>query len=652
MQGQILECETGQPVAFATVVAINTRIGGVTDEFGKFTLMIPDSTLYLEFRFIGRSMKKVERTNTGWCNLSLNICLNEESSSPLPDPDFMYPIEPEVTVEGFRTHRPKHQTPASIAVVDRKTLDATDQTSLLNAVNTVPGVMMEQRGNGGSHRISIRGSSLRAPFAVRNVKMYFEGIPLTSPDGQTPLEMMDAFDIGRLEIIKGPAGSVYGSGNGGVLQFFSKNVHLEQTQVSTGAMLGNYGMSRATTEITTPFENGGLRASYIFQDNRGFRTQEYNHKNQVSLYAVKFYKRNTFKFYTTYLNANWALPGGLNAAEADTLPTQANTFSWKNNAHVWRERLMAGAVHQYRFKMPSGREMNLNSSVYYYQTNKKNPYGTSAFNSGYKDEIATGPGGRLDVNYFDFSHEIRFKVNAGGEFQHERYNILESNLVSGQPGVYKYLYDVRYNTLMGYVSGDADWDQRIILEAGTSINQTNQLIQGKNHFGFDFNTAATWQTQLLPRIALSVQLYHQCYAFASLSYGNSNPTIFEMVDQATNTYNLQLKPETGRNVEAGIKGRDNSKTIYFELAAYDFALNNFIFQRTENIPLADTVLQVEKYVNAGSAKQQGIEAALQKSLKLNEEGDMVEWWGALSIFNYKFGIYTNDDGDFSGKKLT
>ena len=128
--------------------------------------------------------------------------------------DSLLPIVP---VVGFLDSRMSRDVPAPIHVVGKELIGATDQTSLMTAMNSVPGVMMESRGAGGSHRISIRGSALRAPFAVRNVKMYVNGIAFTSPDGQSPLEVMDAADLRSIEVMRGPSGSMWGSGNGGVL---------------------------------------------------------------------------------------------------------------------------------------------------------------------------------------------------------------------------------------------------------------------------------------------------------------------------------------------------------------------------------------------------------------------------------------------------
>ena len=118
----------------------------------------------------------------------------------------------EIVVKGYSYDRPLSEVPAAIGYVDTKTLERFSNTSLLPAVNTIPGVRMEERSP-GSYRFAIRGSSLRSPFGVREVKMYWNGLPLTDGGGNTYLNLLDFNAIGSVEIIEGPGASLYGAGS-------------------------------------------------------------------------------------------------------------------------------------------------------------------------------------------------------------------------------------------------------------------------------------------------------------------------------------------------------------------------------------------------------------------------------------------------------
>src|SRR6187200_1193639 len=103
-----------------------------------------------------------------------------------------------------------------VKVLSRNHDDRNNKASLVHSFNTIAGVRMEERSP-GSYRINIRGSSLRSPFGVRNVKIYYNGIPFTDPGGQSYLNQLGYYDFNSIEIIKGSNNSLYGAGTGGVL---------------------------------------------------------------------------------------------------------------------------------------------------------------------------------------------------------------------------------------------------------------------------------------------------------------------------------------------------------------------------------------------------------------------------------------------------
>src|SRR5437763_17140724 len=93
--------------------------------------------------------------------------------------------------------------------------------SIVPATNSIPGARTEERSP-GSYRISFRGSTLRSPFGVRNVKVYLDGIPFTDPGGNTYLTQLAPFAMYSLEFIQAPAGSLYGAATGGALLIKSR----------------------------------------------------------------------------------------------------------------------------------------------------------------------------------------------------------------------------------------------------------------------------------------------------------------------------------------------------------------------------------------------------------------------------------------------
>ena len=122
----------------------------------------------------------------------------------------------DIQVKGFETKSGRKMIPSSLGTVGQRDFERTPGTSLLPAVNTLPGVRMEERSP-GSYRFSVRGSLLRSPFGVRNVKVYWNDLPFTDAGGNTYLNLVDLHALSSVEVLKGPAGSLYGANTGGVV---------------------------------------------------------------------------------------------------------------------------------------------------------------------------------------------------------------------------------------------------------------------------------------------------------------------------------------------------------------------------------------------------------------------------------------------------
>src|SRR5690606_17490485 len=91
------------------------------------------------------------------------------------------------------------------------------------------------------YRLSLRGSLLRSPFGVRNVKVYLDEFPLTDAGGNTYLNLIDPRNIRNIEILKGPDGSLFGANSGGVVLL---NVAPKQNDpaLSLNVTGGSYGL--------------------------------------------------------------------------------------------------------------------------------------------------------------------------------------------------------------------------------------------------------------------------------------------------------------------------------------------------------------------------------------------------------------------------
>lgn len=227
----------------------------------------------------------------------------------------------EVVIRAYAYNRPASEVPAAVAVVEQKDFERFNNTSLLPAVNTIPGVRMEERSP-GSYRFSIRGSLLRSPFGVRNVKVYWNNLPFTDGGGNTYLNVLDFGSVGALEIIKGPGGSLYGAGTGGVLLIQSPVSR--QNKLDVSAIVGSYGLRRYNIAGEIHKSKAHVKVGYARQTSSGYREQTAMRRDALQA-DMSFSLNSKHKLSATvlYTDLFYETPGGLNKTQYDANPKQA-----------------------------------------------------------------------------------------------------------------------------------------------------------------------------------------------------------------------------------------------------------------------------------------------------------------------------------------
>ena len=158
-----------------------------------------------------------------------------------PGSDSIHPLSP-VTITAFQGRGDGADIAASVFPLTPAQLQFIDNSSLISSFNMTPGVRLEQRSP-GSLRLSVRGSLLRSPYGVRGIKFYIDGIPLTDAGGNTYLQSLAPEQIQSAEIIKGPAGSLYGAGTGGAVLLHSPGGFTDTTsnQLRLSYTTGSFG---------------------------------------------------------------------------------------------------------------------------------------------------------------------------------------------------------------------------------------------------------------------------------------------------------------------------------------------------------------------------------------------------------------------------
>ena len=128
-------------------------------------------------------------------------------------------LKPVVVEVGRGAHRSPLDLPFAVTVQTPDSMRPGQRhLSLDETLWLIPGLSVSNRNNPSQDpRISIRGFGARSAFGVRGIRVLRDGIPLTLPDGQTPVDYLDLESVGRVEVMRGSASSLYGNAGGGVV---------------------------------------------------------------------------------------------------------------------------------------------------------------------------------------------------------------------------------------------------------------------------------------------------------------------------------------------------------------------------------------------------------------------------------------------------
>ncbi|HTK36382.1 MAG TPA: TonB-dependent receptor [Caulobacteraceae bacterium] len=135
----------------------------------------------------------------------------------------------DIVVTSLRRSTVLQQTPISVVAVTEKNISEMGATNLPDYFRQVPNLNLTQGGLGGA-RISIRGINSAGEATVG---LYYDETPITGPSGTTQdpgggSADLNLFDVARVEVLRGPQGTLYGSSSmGGTLRliFNKPNTH-------------------------------------------------------------------------------------------------------------------------------------------------------------------------------------------------------------------------------------------------------------------------------------------------------------------------------------------------------------------------------------------------------------------------------------------
>ncbi|MDF2454155.1 MAG: TonB-dependent receptor [Cytophagaceae bacterium] len=552
---------------------------------------------------------------------------------------------PEVLVTIYPTKISMFRSPSSIGMISEKQLHQQPGHSLVPSFNTVSGVRMEERSP-GSYRLSIRGSVLRSPFGIRNIKLYLDDFPLTDAGGNTYLNSLDAGSIRNIEILKGPEGSLFGANTGGVILLNPLSHTPDSTQASISLSGGSFGLFHEKASLDQQWKKYRFNMYQAYQRSDGYRENSALQRLYLqTIQQFNYTSSSNIKLLILYSDLLYRTPGGLTQNQYDTNPRASRPAGGPFNsaidqkAAIYNKTAYAGLSHEVLINDHLRHVIALFGSL----TDFKNPFITN-----YEVRKEKTGGLRTYLEWRNkLSDNFHWKWNVGLEAQQTHTDIHNYGNNLGEQDTLQAADKLRAQQYFFFTQLSTDIGKRLIVEAALSFNHYNYRYQNRYPLAETETHSINFQPQLLPRIAVSYKVNPFLVWRASASKGYSPPTLAE-VRPSTNSIYSDLQPESGWNYESGIRIQSLTQRIQADIVFFYFQLDQAIVRRV-NASGADY------FVNAGSTNQKGIEVQLTVQLIPRNDIHVVrglQLRNGFTYYDFRFANYQIATENYSDNKLT
>ena len=573
-----------------------------------------------------------------------------DTSRAEPSPATLTAVRVTATREGPRA---PIELPYAVTLTRPDSLAALRRLGADELLFAVPGVALANRQNPAQDpRISIRGFGARSAFGVRGVRVLQDGVPLTLPDGQTPVDVVDVEGAERVEVVRGSASSLYGNAAGGVIDVRSKPPALVGvapyariaggnrvptiSAAGAGGTVGSVGYTSSVTRIV----GSGYRDYSDQRATRGALRLVRPHEDGGRLPGLTLAAR--------YSDVDLAeSPGALTRAQLDTAPRMADPLSVRKRAgKIVRQGDLALTVAQ-----PLGARVALDASVYGSVRTLENPLTFAVVNVG---RSSGGASARLSGDGALGAHTVR--LAAGGDLQwqnddrQEYEACIDATVASATcptPSVQRGRLRKDQRELVSsagpFVRGELAILPTLLASAGVRADAVrfrvrDRLISATNP---DDSGERTLHA-VSPSFGLVWRTTPLASLYATVSTSFETPTTTELGNKPDGSagINPELQPQRALSFELGAKGLFSGSALRWELAAFQTGA------RDELVPFDIPGGAGRRYFrNAGRTRRIGAEAGLGADI------GRLSLQAAYSYSHFRYVSYVVGTTSYAGNRI-
>lgn len=175
---------------------------------------------------------------------------------------------PEIVITANRREESAQKAALALQVIDGEDLERLGITQLKDLTALVPAFNVGSRGSFTQIYLRGVGAFITTPLDESPVAVNFDQVNLSSPAGVSGM----FFDLERLEVLKGPQGTLYGrNASGGALNIVTRKPELGELGGFISGELGNFGLQQAEGALNIPLSQGSaLRGAFQIVDRGGY----------------------------------------------------------------------------------------------------------------------------------------------------------------------------------------------------------------------------------------------------------------------------------------------------------------------------------------------------------------------------------------------
>lgn len=509
----------------------------------------------------------------------------------------------------------------------------------------LPGVIVANRNNPSQDiRLAVRGFGSRSSFGIRSIRVLRDGMPLTNADGQTPLDYLDLESVGRIEVIRGTASSLYGNASGGVLDIRSADPPSDPIAVQLRSEGGSFQTSRFTGLVGGSYTNGGYEVNVGHTATNNYR--DYSDQRVTNGYgrATLTAGGTDFELQAMGIDEPKAQnPGALTRAQADSAPWMADPAQIRKQTGKKVTMVQTGLSARHAL-LGSG---ELTAQVYGGGRSLYNPL-TFAIVGVNRGQWGGGARATAPFTLGSLSNRASVGFDVQGVSDH-RFNWANCNGLSAATGACPVLghaqgartldQQEKVSSIGPYVRDELAFGDRYTLTAGLRADYVKFEVDDffpvsdANPNDSGERTLHAWSPMV--GFVAKVSPLHSVYANISTAF--ETPTTTELGNQANGSagFNPDLQPQLSTTYELGFKGIALNR-VQYDLAGFDTEV------RDELIPFEVPGGEGRTYYrNAGRTRREGVE------LELITDVNAFSFGASYTYSRFRFRDYAVDSANYA-----